>query len=75
MAAAKANETSSMILKVVTGTNEDGTPKTSNRTLSGVNPSATLEQFYSIGTKMGALQSHEVHALVRSDRADIYNEE
>lgn len=75
MAAQEENQGTTLTLKVVVGTKEDGTPKTGNRTISSINPDVTNDQLYSIGTKLGALQTHEVNAIMRTNRADLVSDE
>lgn len=72
--AKKSEQTTKLVLKVVTGQKADGTLSTAQRVFAGMNPALADEDILSIGTKLGALQRYEVAAVGRTDSAQIVAE-
>ena len=69
---AKRTETvSKLILKVVTGTNTDGTEKITQRSFKNLNPELTDDQFLAVGKKLGSLQSQPVACIARQDASSL----
>ena len=69
---AKRTETvSKLILKVVTGTNADGTEKITQRSFKNLNPELTDDQFLAVGKKLGSLQSQPVACIARQDTSSL----
>lgn len=69
---AKRTETiSKLILKVVTGTNTDGTDKVTQHSFKNLNPALTDDQVLAVGEKLGSLQSLPVACIARQDSSDL----
>ena len=71
MAAKKEDASTKLVVKVVTGVATSGKAITANRSFSAVNPAVTDDQMLDVGTKIGALQSHDVQAITRIDTANM----
>ena len=69
--AVKNNAASRMTIKVVIGLTAQGTSKTASRTIAGINPALSDDDFYAIASALGALQSDTVDSIVRTDSADL----
>jgi len=74
MAAKKDTQSTKLVLKVVTGMNAQGKALTSSRTLSSVNPAISDDDLLAVGSKLGALQAHEVASVSRVDSASLVEE-
>lgn len=65
----------SLVLKVITGTKENGTNELSNRTISDINPEISDADLFDIGEKLAACQSHELSTILRSSRIELTEDE
>ena len=74
MAAKKETQSTKLVLRVVTGVATSGKAITASRTYSAVNPAITDDDLLDVGTKLGALQSHDVQTISRVDTATLVNE-
>lgn len=63
--------TSKLILKVITGTNADGSDKIAQRSFKNLNPEVTDDQILAIGKKLGNLQTLPVAHIARQDCSDL----
>ena len=69
--AAKKDETTKLVVKVKLEDPETGKTTYSQRTFTHINPDLSDEDAFSIGTKLGALQAHEVAGLSRTDTTGL----
>ena len=74
MAAKKDTQSTKLVLKVVTGTNTDGNALTAQRSVATVNPAISDDDLLAIGSKLGALQAHDVATISRIDSASLVEE-
>ena len=74
MAAKKDMQSTKLVLKVVTGTNTDGKALTAQRSFANVNPAISDDDLLAIGSKLGALQAHDVATISRIDSASLVEE-
>ena len=74
MAAKKDTQSTKLVLKVVTGTDAEGTALTSQRSIANVNPAISDDDLLAIGSKLGALQAHDVATISRIDSASLVEE-
>ena len=66
--------TSSISLKVEVGTTASGATKYGSRTISYINPALTDANAYDAGDAIGALQSHTVAGIIRTNKVDLVRE-
>ena len=74
MAVKKDKPSTKLVLKVVTGTDAKGKALTAQRTLASVNPAISDDDLLAIGSKLGALQAHDVASVSRVDSASLVEE-
>ena len=74
MAAKKDSKSTKLVLKVVTGTNTAGKALTAQRSSAHVNPAISDDDLLAIGSKLGALQAHDVATISRIDSASLVEE-
>ena len=74
MAAKKDMQSTKLVLKVVTGTDAEGQALTSQRSIANVNPAISDDDLLAIGSKLGALQAHDVASVSRVDSASLVEE-
>lgn len=75
MAITKVDLETKMILKVVTGVTTAGKPAYAQHSLTHFNPGLTEADFFDIGEAIGGLQSREVAAIGRQDKANLVKSE
>lgn len=63
-----------MQLKVHVGTNENGSAKYSTRSISGINPKITNDDFLKLSKAFETLLDKPVSTLTRVDSAEIYED-
>ena len=68
--AVRSSEVTRLNLKVVTGSDENGTDTIATRGFT-VNPELDDDTLLSIGKKLGNLQSYPVEAVARQDSAEL----
>ena len=66
--------TTSISLKVEVGTTASGATKYGSRTISYINPALTDANAYDAGDAIGALQSHTVAGIIRTNKVDLVRE-
>ena len=69
--AKRTEESTKLAVKVKLENPETGKTSYSQRVFAHINPQLTDEDAFSIGTKLGALQAHEVAGLNRTDAAGL----
>lgn len=69
--AKRTETTSKLILKVVTGTNADGSDKITQHSFKNLNPAISDDQLLTLGEKLGNLQSLTVAHIARQDSSDL----
>ncbi len=74
MAVKKTKAATKLLLKVQTGTNKQGAPVYSRRTVQNVNPALDDAAFLAVGKGLSALQSRTVNAILRQDVATLEEE-
>lgn len=65
---------STLTLKVEVGTTASGATKYSNRSISYINPQLSNENAYDDAEAIGALQSHTVAGIIRTNKFDLVRE-
>ena len=75
MAVNKEDLSTKMILKLQKGTNENGQPVYTQRSVTNINPMISDDDFSAIGAGIGALQAYPVEAVERQDQAALVNED
>ena len=71
MAIEKSNASLKMTLRVVKGTDLNGKALTVSRSVAGLNPALSDDDFVALGAKYAALQAHELDGLRRTEAADL----
>ena len=74
MAIKKTKAATKLLLRVQTGTDKQGAPIYSRRTVQNVNPALADEDFLAVGKGLSALQSHIVSGILRQDVATLTEE-
>lgn len=69
--ATRANESSKILVRVVTGTTAAGVNTLASRIMSHLNPATTDAVVLSLGTKLGDMQDLTVDSIARQDAATI----
>ncbi|SFT77000.1 Protein of unknown function [Selenomonas sp. GACV-9] len=72
--AKREDTTSKLILKVIVGQTVDGKDKYAQRVFRNLDPDITDDALYSLGGKLGRLQTNTVAAIVRQDASSIVAE-
>lgn len=73
--AVKANAISSTLsLKVEVGTTASGATKYGSRSISYINPALSNENAYDAADAIGALQTHTVAGIIRTNKFDLVQE-
>ena len=67
--ATRSGEESKLLVKVEYGATASGGTAYRTRTFGNVNPELDDNAAYSIGSKLGAMQSHTVSTIARQDTA------
>lgn len=65
--ATKKDSSTSLKIRVATGTSAEGKTVFANRSLGYINPEITEEDFCSIGAGLASLQSHTLANVIRTD--------
>lgn len=71
MATVRSDKSTTMTLKLETGTTEAGNTKYTNRSISRVNPGLSDANALQIWQAVGELQKWPVNAVVRNDKASL----
>lgn len=71
MAATRMSESTKLLLKVEYGATSSGGTSYRTRTFANVNPDATDDSAFSVGSKLAAMQSHTLAVISRQDTASL----
>lgn len=74
MAVIKKDAKTVLAVKVLTGTTSSGKSKYAERSFSSINPAVTDDDLLTVGTAIGALQSHDVKFIIRRDTCSLRQE-
>jgi hypothetical protein len=75
MAIKKETLSTKLILKLQKGTDKNGQPEYTQRSVANINPAISDDDFSAIGTGIAALQALPVAAVERQDNAALVNED
>ena len=73
MAVSKVAQSTSLVIKVQTGTNASGNPVYANRSYTNVKTAATDADIYAVGQELSAMQKYNVTAIERRDLSALVN--